>query len=177
MRPTRPICQKGEIDGPRQTFQIGDNDQLFIAKAYRDVVVAYRNGSPVLFKDIGDAVEGLENEQIAGWYNGKPAIILQVHRQPGANIIKVADAIAALLPVIEKTAPKALSIALASDRTTTIRAAVVEVQHTLAITVGLVILVIFLFLRKFWATVIPAVTLPVSLVATFAVMAAASLQP
>ncbi len=165
---------KGEIDGPRQTFQIGDNDQLFIAKAYRDVVVAYRNGSPVLFKDIGDAVEGLENEQIAGWYNGKPAIILQVHRQPGANIIKVADAIAALLPVIEKTAPKALSIALASDRTTTIRAAVVEVQHTLAITVGLVILVIFLFLRKFWATVIPAVTLPVSLVATFAVMAAAA---
>ena len=138
------------------------------------MVVAYRNGSPVLFKDIGDAVEGLENEQIAGWYNGKPAVILQVQRQPGANIIKVADAIAALLPEIEKTAPKALSIALASDRTTTIRAAVVEVQHTLAITVGLVILVIFLFLRKFWATVIPAVTLPVSLVATFAVMAAAS---
>ena len=80
---------KGEIDGPRQTFQIGNNDQLFIANAYRDVVVAYRNGSPVLFKDIGDAVEGLENEQIAGWYNGKPAIILQVHRQPGANIIKL----------------------------------------------------------------------------------------
>jgi multidrug efflux pump len=165
---------KGEIDGPRQTFQIGNNDQLFDASAYRDVVVAYRKGSPVLFKDIGDAVEGLENEQIAGWYNGKPAIILQVQRQPGANIIKVADAIAALLPVIEKTAPKALSIAVASDRTITIRAAVVEVQHTLAITVGLVILVIFLFLRKFWATVIPAVTLPVSLVATFAVMAAVS---
>ena len=165
---------KGQIDGPRQTFQIGDNDQLFIANAYRNVVVAYRNGSPILFKDIGEAVEGLENEKIAGWYNGKPAIILQVRRQPGANIIKVADAIAALLPEIEKSAPKSLSIALASDRTTTIRAAVVEVQHTLAITVGLVILVIFLFLRKFWATVIPAVTLPVSLVATFGVMAAAS---
>jgi multidrug efflux pump len=163
---------KGEIDGPRQAFQIGDNDQLYDASAYENVVVAYRKGSPVLFKDIGDAVEGLENEQIAGWYNGKPAVILQVQRQPGANIIKVADAVAALLPEIEKSAPKALNIAVASDRTITIRAAVVEVQHTLAITVGLVILVIFLFLRKFWATVIPAVTLPVSLVATFGVMAA-----
>ena len=170
---------KGEIDGPRQAFQIGDNDQLYDADSYRDVVLAYRSGSPathgspVMFKDIGEAVEGLENEKIAGWYNGKPAVILKVQRRPGANIIQVADSIAALLPEIEKSAPKALSIALASDRTITIRAAVLEVQHTLAITVGLVILVIFLFLRKFWATVIPAVTLPVSLIATFAVMAVA----
>ncbi len=163
---------KGEIDGPRQEFQIGSNDQLFDAAAYRNVIVAYRSGSPVMFKDIGDAVEGLENEKLAGWYNGQPAVILQVQRQPGANIIKVADAVAGLLPSIEKTSPHALRISVASDRTTTIRAAVVEVQHTLAITVALVILVIFLFLRKFWATVIPAVTLPVSLVATFAVMAA-----
>ena len=103
---------KGEIDGPRQAFEIGNNDQLFDANAYRDVVIAYRNGSPVLFKDIGDAVEGLENEKLAGWYNGKPAVILQVQRQPGANIIKVADAIAALLPEIEKSSPQALKIAI-----------------------------------------------------------------
>jgi multidrug efflux pump len=164
---------KGEIEGPRQAFQIGDNDQLYDAEKYRDVVLAYRNGSPVMFKDVGDAVEGLENEKIAGWYNGKPAVILQVQRRPGANIIQVADSIAALLPEIERSAPKSLNIDLASDRTITIRAAVLEVQHTLAITVGLVILVIFLFLRKFWATVIPAITLPVSLIATFAVMAVA----
>ncbi len=163
---------KGEIDGPRQSFQIGDNDQLFVANAYRDVIIAYRNGSPVMFKDVGDAVEGLENEKLAGWYNGQPAVILRIQRQPGANIIKVADAINALLPEVESSSPRALKIDVASDRTTTIRAAVVEVQHTLGITVGLVILVIFLFLRKFWATVIPAVTLPVSLIATFAIMAA-----
>ena len=163
---------KGEIDGTHQAFQIGSNDQLFDATAYLNVVIAYRSGSPVMFKDIGDAVEGLENEKLAGWYNGQPAVILQVHRQPGANIIKVADAVAALLPAIEKTSPHALRVSVASDRTTTIRAAVVEVEHTLGITVALVILVIFLFLRKFWATVIPGVTLPVSLVATFAVMAA-----
>ncbi|MGA2793467.1 MAG: efflux RND transporter permease subunit, partial [Roseiarcus sp.] len=167
---------KGEIDGPRQSFQIGNNDQLFVARAYRDVIIAYRNGSPVMFKDVGEAVEGLENEKVAGWYNGQPAVILKVQRQPGANIIKVADAIGALLPEVEKSSPRALKIAVASDRTTTIRAAVVEVQHTLAITVALVILVIFLFLRKFWATVIPGVTLPVSLIATFAVMAAIGLS-
>jgi multidrug efflux pump len=163
---------KGEIDGPRQSFEIGNNDQLFDAHAYRDVIVAYRNGSPVMFKDIGDAIEGLENEKVAGWYNGKPAVILTIQRQPGANIVKVADAITALLPEIEKSSPRALEISVAADRTTTIRAAVAEVKQTLAITVALVVLVIFLFLRKFWATVIPSVTLPVSLIATFGIMAA-----
>jgi multidrug efflux pump len=163
---------KGQIDGPRQSLQIGSNDQLFDATAFRNIVVAYRNGGPVMFKDIGDAVEGLENEKLAGWFNGRPAVILKVLRQPGANIINVVDSIAALLPQIEKSSPRALNIAVASDRTNTIRAAVAEVQRTLAITVGMVILVIFLFLQKFWATVIPGVTLPVSLVATFAIMAA-----
>ncbi|HTZ35810.1 MAG TPA: efflux RND transporter permease subunit, partial [Stellaceae bacterium] len=163
---------KGQIDGERQAFQIGNNDQLFDAAAYRDVIIAYRNGSPVMFKDIGEPVEGLENEKLAGWYNGKPAVILKVQRQPGANIVKVADAISALLPQLEKSSPQALDIAVAADRTTTIRAAVGEVKKTLAITVALVVLVIFLFLRKFWATVIPSVTLPVSLIATFGIMAA-----
>jgi hydrophobe/amphiphile efflux-1 (HAE1) family protein len=163
---------KGQIDGPRQSFQVGNNDQLFNASAYRDVIIAYRSGSPVMFKDVGEAVEGLEDEKLAGWYNGQPAVILQVQRQPGANIVKVADAVAALLPEVEKSAPRALKVAVAADRTTTIRAAVAEVKRTLAITVGLVVLVIFLFLRKFWATVIPSVTLPVSLIATFGIMAA-----
>jgi multidrug efflux pump len=127
---------KGKIDGSKTAFEIGNNDQLFDASAFRDVIVAYRDGNPVLLKDIGEAVEGLENEKSAGWYNGKPAVILAVKRQPGANIIKVADAIDALLPKIEKLSPRALNIAVAMDRTTTIRAAVVEVQKTLAITVA-----------------------------------------
>jgi hydrophobe/amphiphile efflux-1 (HAE1) family protein len=162
---------KGQLDGPRQTFQVGANDQLFDAHEYRDAVVAYRNGAPVKFSDIGETVDGLENDKLAAWYNGKPALILNIKRQPGANIIAVADAVKALLPQIEKSSPKGLSIAIAADRTTTIRAAVADVQQTLAITVGLVVLVIFLFLRKFWATLIPSVTLPVSLIATFGVMA------
>jgi multidrug efflux pump len=162
---------KGEIDGPRQALQIGNNDQLFDANEFLNAVVAYRNGAPVMFKDIGEAHEGLEDEKLAGWYNGKPAIILNIKRQPGANIIKVADAISKLLPGMQRAAPNALKIETAADRTNTIRAAVADVKQTLAITVALVVLVIFLFLRKFWATVIPSVTLPVSLVATFGVMA------
>ena len=164
---------KGQLDGPQQSFEIGNNDQLFDAAAFRDIIIAYRGENPVVFKDIGEAVEGLEDEKSAGWYNGKPAVLLTVQRQPGANIINVADAIGALLPKMEKLSPRALNLAVAIDRTTTIRAAVIEVQKTLAITVALVVMVIFLFLRKFWATLIPSVTLPVSLIGTFAVMAAA----
>jgi hydrophobe/amphiphile efflux-1 (HAE1) family protein len=163
---------KGQIDGPRQTLEVGANDQLFAAKDFRDAVIAYRNGAPVKFTDIGQAVDGLENEKLGAWYNGKPALILNVKRQPGANIIAVVDAIKELLPAIQRSAPRGLSIDIAADRTTTIRTAVYDVQKTLAITVGLVILVIFLFLRKFWATLIPSVTLPVTLIATFGIMAA-----
>ncbi len=169
---TTVAMPKGQIEGPRNAFQVGSNDQLFDAAAFRDAIIAYRNGAPVKFKDIGDTVDGLENDQLAAWYNGKPALILNVKRQPGSNIIQVVDAIKALLPELQKTAPRALNFDIAADRTTTIRAAVVDVQQTLVITVGLVILVIFLFLRKFWATLIPSVTLPVTLIATFGVMAA-----
>jgi multidrug efflux pump len=163
---------KGQIDGHQQTLQIGNNDQLFDAKEFLDSVIAYRNGAPVMFKDVGEAVEGLEDEKLAGWYNGKPAIILNIKRQPGANIIKVADAVSKLLPDMQRAAPNALKIEKAADRTTTIRAAVADIKQTLAITITLVVLVIFLFLRKFWATIIPSVTLPVSLIATFGIMAA-----
>jgi len=163
---------QGQISGPRNAFQVGANDQLFDAAAFKDAIIAYRNGSPVKFKDVGETVDGLENDDIAAWYNGKPALILNIKRQPGANIIRVADAIKALLPTLRKFAPRALNLEIAMDRTTTIRASVADVQWTLSLTVGLVILVIFLFLRKFWATVIPSVTLPVTLIATFGVMAA-----
>ena len=163
---------QGAIEGPRNAFQVGANDQLFDAAAFRDAIIAYRRGAPVKFKDVGVTLDGLENDQIAAWYNGKPALILNVKRQPGSNIIRVVDAVKALLPSLQKFAPRALNFDIAADRTATIRASVADVQWTLALTVGLVILVIFIFLRKFWATLIPSVTLPVTLIATFGVMAA-----
>jgi len=167
---TTAALPKGQIDGPRQAFEVGANDQLFDAKAFLDTIVAYRSANPVKFRDIGTAVEGLENEKLAAWYNGKPALILNVKRQPGANIISVVDAIKQLLPELRKSAPAALNINVAADRTTTIRAAVADVQMTLAVTVGLVVMVIFLFLRRFWVTLIPSVVLPVTLIATFGTM-------
>ena len=169
---TSTAMPKGQIEGPRNVFQVGTNDQLFDAAAFRDAIIAYRKGAPVKFKDIGETVDALVNDQLAAWYNGKPALILNVKRQPGSNIIQVVDAIKALLPELQKFAPRGLNFDIAADRTTTIRAAVADVQWTLAVIVGLVILVIWLFLRKFWATVIPSVTLPVTLIATFGVMAA-----
>jgi len=161
----------GQIQGPRNAFQVIANNQLFDAAQFRDAIVAYRQGNPVRFKDIGTTIDGLENDHVAAWYNGKPALILNVKRQPGSNIIQVVDAVKTLLPELQKFAPRDLDFHIAADRSTTIRAAVVDVQWTLAITIGLVILVIFLFLRKFWATVIPSVALPVTLIATFGVMA------
>jgi len=162
---------KGSLDGPRQAFQIDANDQLFAAEAYRNVVVAYRNGAPVLFRDIGRSLVGPEDAELAGWFNGRPAVILDVQRQPGANTIDVVDAVKALLPKLRASLPRALNIVVASDRTVTIRAAIADVQFTLVLAVALVVLVIFLFLRKLWATAIPSVTLPVSLIATFGAMA------
>jgi multidrug efflux pump len=162
---------KGSLDGARQAFQIGANDQLMTAAAYGEVVVAYRNGAPVLLRDVAAAEDGVENAELAGWFNGKRAVILDIQRQPGANTIEVVDAVMALLPKLRAALPPALKIDIVSDRTVTIRAAIADVQFTLVLTVALVVLVIFLFLRKLWATVIPSVTLPVSLIATFAGMA------
>jgi len=162
---------KGQLDGPQQPFQIGANDQLLDASKFQSAVIAYRNGAPVLLRDIGQAVDGPENAEQAAWYGDQPAIILDVQRQPGANTIEVVNAIRALLPKLRATLPPALRISVVTDRTTTIRAAIEDVQFTLALTVALVVLVIFVFLRKLWATVIPSVALPVSLIATFAGMA------
>ncbi|TNC10079.1 acriflavine resistance protein B [Methylobacterium terricola] len=162
---------KGSLDGPRQAFQVGANDQLLEAQAFRDVVIAYRNGAPVHLRDIGTARDGVENTDLAAWFDGKPAILLDVQRQPGANTLEVVDAIHALLPKLRAALPPSLKIAIVTDRTVSIRSAIADVQFTLVLTVALVVLVVFLFLRKLWATVIPSLALPVSLVATFGAMA------
>lgn len=162
---------KGTLDGPSQAFEVDANDQLFNGQAFRDAVIAYRNGAPVFLHDVGTAIDGIEDTQQAAWFRDKPAVILDIQRQPGANTIEVVDAVNALLPKLRAALPPALKISVVTDRTLTIRAAIADVQFTLVLTVALVVLVIFLFLRKFWVTVIPSVTLPVSLVATFGGMA------
>ena len=162
---------KGQLDGVHQAFQIGANDQLLTADTYAATVVAYRNGAPVLLRDIGRAIDSVENAELAAWYNGTPAVILDIQRQPGANTIQVVEAVRALLPKLAATLPPSLKISVVTDRTTTIRAAIADVQFTLVLTMALVVLVIFLFLRKLWATVIPSIALPVSLIATFGGMA------
>ena len=161
---------KGTLNSPRQTYTLNTNDQLLKPDAYDALIVAYRNGSPVRIRDIGKAIEGPENDLLAGWYNKQRAVILAIQRVPGANVIDTVDRIKALLPQLEASLPPAIKVTIAADRTTTIRAAVADVQFTLLLTVALVVMVIFLFLRNLWATVIPAVTVPLSLVGTFAVL-------
>ena len=161
---------KGNFDGPRQSFAIGANDQIFTAKEYGEVVVAYKNGAPVRLKDIGQIVESVENVRLAGWVNNKPAVILDIQRQPGANIIETADRIKALLPKLRASLPPSVKVEILTDRTDTIRASVDDVKFTLVLTVVLVVAVIFVFLRKFWATVIPSIALPLAIAATFGVM-------
>jgi hydrophobe/amphiphile efflux-1 (HAE1) family protein len=162
---------KGALDGPRQAFQVDANDQLFTAESYRDAVIAYRNGAPVLLKDVGTAIDSIEDSEQAAWFQGTPAVLLDIQRQPGANTINVVEAVKAVLPKLQASLPASLKISVVTDRTTTIRAAIHDVQFTLVLTIVLVVMVIFIFLRKLWATVIPSVTLPVSLIATFGGMA------
>jgi HAE1 family hydrophobic/amphiphilic exporter-1 len=161
---------KGQLNSPRQTFTLNTNDQLFQADQYADLVIAYRNGSPVRIRDIGRAISAGENDLIAGWYNNKRAILLAVQRQPGANVIETVQRIQSMMPVLQASIPAGIKINVISDRTQTIRASVADVQFTLLLTVALVIMVIFIFLRNFWATVIPAVTVPLSLIGTFGVL-------
>src|SRR6202008_2999882 len=159
---------KGTLNSPRQTYTLNTNDQLFKPEQYADLIVAYRNGAPVRIRDIGHAISLGENELIAAWYNKQRAIILAVQRQPGANVIETVGRIKAMLPVLQASIPPAVKINVVSDRTQTIRASVADVQFTLLLIVALVVMVIFIFLRSFWATVIPAVTVPLSLIGTFA---------
>jgi hydrophobe/amphiphile efflux-1 (HAE1) family protein len=161
---------KGTLNSPRQTYTLNTNDQIFQPDEYANLIIAYRNGSPVRVRDIGRAVSAGENELIAGWFNQQRAIILAIQRQPGANVIETVNRVKAMLPVLEASIPSAVKVSVISDRTETIRASVADVQFTLMLTVALVVMVIFIFLRNFWATIIPAVTVPLSLVGTFAVL-------
>ena len=161
---------KGSFDGPSQAYTIGANDQLISSHDYAPLVVAYRNGAPVRLSDVADVVDGVENANQAAWMNTTPAVILSVQRQPGANIIAVVDDIKALLPRLTQTLPPTVHTSIVTDRTTTIRASVRDVQFELMLTVGLVVAVMFLFLRTMSATVIPSVALPLSLVGTLGVM-------
>ncbi len=161
---------KGNFDGPTQASTINANDQIMSAGQFADMVVAYRNGSPVRLSDVGTVVRGPENSKIAAWANRTPAIILNIQRQPGANVIQVVDGIKRLLPQIEASLPSAVTIKVLSDRTTTIRASVADVEFELGLAVILVVLVIFLFLRNLPATIIPSLSVPLSLVGTLIVM-------
>jgi hydrophobe/amphiphile efflux-1 (HAE1) family protein len=161
---------KGQLNSPRQTFTLNTNDQLFDPEKYADLIIAYRNGSPVRIRDVGRAINAGQNELIAGWENNKRAIIMAIQRQPGANVVETVQRIKDLMPVLQASIPAAVKIDVVSDRTQTIRASIDDVQFTLLLTVALVVMVIFLFLRSFWATIIPAVTVPLSLVGTFAVL-------
>jgi multidrug efflux pump len=161
---------KGNIDGPRQDYTLQTNDQLYKAEGFKGLVIAYANGAPVRLQDVATAVDGVENAQLAGWANKDRAIILNVQRQPGANVIAVADRVKALLPQLQSSLPQGISVRVLSDRTETVRASVEDVERTLVITVGLVVAVIFLFLRNVRATLIPSIAVPLSLIGTFAVM-------
>jgi multidrug efflux pump len=161
---------KGEVENGMVRWVLEDNDQLFDADHYRKVIVAYHNNAPVRLGDIATVKDSVEDMYVSGLQNSKPCVVVIVNRQPGANIVGTVDRIDAVLPFIRASIPAAIDLVTASDRTTTIRASVKDIQITLLITVGLVILVIFVFLRNVWATLIPAMALPVSLIGTFAVM-------
>jgi multidrug efflux pump len=161
---------KGNFDGPTQSYQIDANDQIVSDSDYKKIIVAYRNGAPVVLSDVASVVNGAENVRQAAWMNNVPAVIVNIQRQPGANIIQVVDRIKALLPQLQTTLPPAIQVSVLTDRTITIRASVKDVQFSLLLTVALVVMVIFLFLRNVYATIIPSVAVPLSLVGTLAVM-------
>jgi multidrug efflux pump len=161
---------KGNFDGLRNSYTIGANDQLLSAADYKPLVVAYRNGAPVTLSDVATVIDDAENVRLAAWMNETPAVIVNIQRQPGANIIEVVDRVQKLLPTLRASLPSAIAVQVLTDRTTTIRASVEDVQFELVLTIGLVVMVIFLFLRTVSATIIPSVAVPLSLVGTFGVM-------
>ncbi len=161
---------KGNFESDRQSFLIGANDQILQATGYQPVIIAYRKGAPIRLSDVADVVEDVENSRQAAWTNETPAVILNVQRQPGANTIQVADRITALLPQLKASLPATVDVSVLSDRTETIRASVADIQFELMLTVGLVVLVMFLFLRNLPATIIPSVAVPLSLVGAFGLM-------
>ncbi len=161
---------KGGFDGPRQSFALGANDQLVDAAAYQNLVVAWRNGAPVRLSAVGSVIGGVENDRVGATFDGTPAVVLDIQRQPGANIVQTVEALKEALPRLRKGIPSGIRISIVTDRTETIRASVRDVQYTLVMSVVLVVLVIFVFLRSARATFIPAVALPLSLIGTFGIM-------
>jgi len=161
---------KGNFDGLRQAFTIGANDQILTTQGYKPIIVAYKNGAPVRLQDVASVVDGAENSHQAAWMNATPAVILNIQRQPGANIIAVVDRVRALLPALRVSLPAAVDVTILTDRTNTIRASVEDVKFELMLTIALVVMVIFLFLRNLAATVIPSVAVPLSIVGSFGVM-------
>ncbi|HEY4142462.1 MAG TPA: efflux RND transporter permease subunit [Pseudolabrys sp.] len=161
---------KGALDGTHQSYTIAANDQITSAAAYRAITVAFRNGAPVLLSDVADVVDGLENTKVGASYDGGPAIVIDVQRQPGANVIETVQRVQAELPRLRRAIPAGASLTVVTDRTTTIRASIHDVQFTLVLSIGLVVLVVLIFLRTIRATIIAGVALPLSLIATFGVM-------
>src|SRR5947199_6557884 len=161
---------KGTFDGLHQAYTIGANDQLLSSDGYKPLIIAYRNGAPVRVRDVANVIDGVENDKQAAWANKNPAVILNIQRQPGANIIAVVDRVKKLLPQLQAALPAAVKVDILTDRTTTIRASVDDVQFTLVLSIALVIMVVFLFLRNGWATFIPGIAVPLSLLGTFGAM-------
>jgi multidrug efflux pump len=161
---------KGNFDGPLQDYTINANDQLLTSRAYKSVVVAFRQGAPIMLTDVAKVVDGVENQKLAAWQDTTPAIIVNIQRQPGANTIAVVDSIQKLLPQLVSTLPRAIHVQVVTDRTTSIRASVRDVEFELLLAIALVVMVIFLFLRSLAATIIPGIAVPLSLIGTFGVM-------
>ncbi len=161
---------KGEIQTEHQAIALDTNDQLFDAAQYRDIIIAYKNGAPVRIKDVGDAINSVQNERLRSWFGDQRAEGIAIQKAPGANTIAVVDDVKALMPKLEQSLPPAIHVDLMSDRSQTTRASIRDVQFTMMLTISLVVVVIFLFLRTLWATVIPSLAVPLSLVATFGVL-------
>jgi multidrug efflux pump len=162
---------KGTLNGKTQSYSIGTNDQLSDATEYKSTIISYKNNSPVRLSDVANVVDGVENDQLAAWANGEPAVLLDVRRQPGANIVQTVAQIRAVLPELRAALPADVHLDVFADRTVTIQASVHDVEFTLLLTIFLVVGVIFVFLRRLWATIIPSVAVPLSLLGTFGVMA------
>jgi multidrug efflux pump len=161
---------KGSLDGAQQSYTIAANDQIAVAEAYKPIIIAYRNGAPVPIGDVAIIIDGLENDRTGGWYQGTPAVIIDIQRQPGANVIEVVRQIRAEIPKVQRAIPAGVNLTIVSDRTVTIRASVHDVQFTLILSVVLVTLVVLLFLRSLRATLIAGVALPLSLITSFGIM-------
>ena len=161
---------KGTLNGKTQSYSIGTNDQLSNAGEYKNTIISYKNGAPVRLSEVANVVDGVENDQLAAWANGKPAVLLDIRRQPGANIVETVKQIRTVLPQLRSVLPADVHLDVLADRTVTIRASVRDVEFTLVLAILLVIGVIFVFLRRVWATVIPSVAVPLSLLGTFGVM-------